>query len=126
MITLYHYSQADFTGYIKPSFFGSNNYTNESRRLSQVNRIYFYPDINSREYFFNGSRFLYISEVNENKIYDLKADILHCVGKFNTVTEFIYYITGRGFIGFKDFNGRQNVICLFKAVKVIDKITLTK
>jgi hypothetical protein len=126
MIKLYHYSNKDFKGYIKPSFFGLNNYTSASKELSGYKRIYFYADDKSREYFFNGSKFLYIAEIKQNKVYDLKIDVLNCIGNFDSISEFISYISSKGFKGFKDFNGKQDVICLFKAIKIIDKITLTR
>ena len=51
-IKLYHFSNADFSGYIKPDYFGSNNYSNASARLSNIKRSYFYLDKNKIEYFF--------------------------------------------------------------------------
>ena len=126
MIKLYHYSNSDFKGYIKPSFFGLNNYTSASKNLSEYKRIYFYADDKSKEYFFNGSKFLYIAEVRQNKVYDLKIDVLKCIGNFDSISEFISYISSKGFSGFKDFNGRQDVICLFKSVKINKRLTLTK
>jgi hypothetical protein len=125
-IKLYHYSNTDFKGYIKPKFFGLNNYTSVSKDLSGYKRIYFYADDKSKEYFFNGSKFLYIAEIKQNKVYDLKIDVLKCIGNFDSISEFISYIKSKGFSGFKDFNGRQDVICLFKAVKIKSRQTLTK
>lgn len=125
-IKLYHYSNKDFKGYIKPDFFGLNNYTSASKDLSGYKRIYFYVDDKSKEYFFNGSKFLYIAEIKQNKIYDLKIDVLKCIGYFDSISEFISYIKSKGFSGFKDFNGRQDVICLFKAVKIKQRKTLTR
>ncbi len=44
MIKLYHYSNNDFKGYIKPSFFGLNSYTNNSKKISGFKRIFFLFD----------------------------------------------------------------------------------
>jgi hypothetical protein len=126
MIKLYHYSQADFTGHIKPSFFGSNNYTNESRDISQVKRAFFYADDKSREYFFNGSRFVYIAEINEKKVYDIVKDVLGLENLcYNNLKDIYTEIKRRGYRGVKGNNG-FDCICLFYPVKAIDKITLTK
>jgi len=40
MIKLYHYSQEDFKGYVKPAFFGLNNYSKNSQRARAIPSVY--------------------------------------------------------------------------------------
>jgi hypothetical protein len=126
MITLYHYSNKDISGYIKPDFFGENSYTSASKNLSGYKRSYFYADDKSKEYFFNSSKFLYTAEIKQQKIYNLETDILKCLGNFNSISDFISYLMNKGYSGFKNFNGKQEVICIFKSVKIKNRKTIAK
>jgi hypothetical protein len=120
-IKLYHYSNKNFEGYIKTNFFGENSYTSFSRKLSNLNRSHFYLNSRSKEYFFNGSRFLYIAEIKENLLYNLEKDKLKCIGKFNCVSDFFSFLIKRGFKGYTEYNGRQIVAVLFKDIKIKSK-----
>ena len=121
MIKIYHYSNSDFKGYIDPGFFGANSYTRNSGRISGVKRVYFYLDKNNKEYYFNGCQFLYITEIDKNKLYDIGKDILKLAGR----NDILRAIKNKGYIGIIGNNG-FNCICLFKAVKIIKRLTLTK
>jgi len=74
MIKLYHYSNRDIKGYIDPSFFGENSYSQNSRRLSGVKRSFFYLNKKDREVYFYGSQFRYTAIINRKKLYDFKID----------------------------------------------------
>ena len=127
MIRLYHYSQADFRGYIDPLYFGANNYTNFSSKLSQVKRIYFYLEPIPFERQLEGCRYLYISEVSKNKIYDLIKDPLKLLNKYKTIDGFFRKIKSLGYIGLLGHTTYKfEVISLFKAVKIIKKVVLNE
>ena len=122
-IILYHYSNVDFKDKIKISFFGANTYTRHSRNLSIIKRSHFYLDRDKKEYFFNGVKFLYIVEINKNKLYNLNTDDLKCNSNFNDVTDFYKFLKKQGYSGIIGYNG-YNVVILFKNIKITNKIKL--
>jgi hypothetical protein len=122
-IKLKHYSNGDFKGYIKPDFFGLNSYTSNSARDSSIKRSFFYIG-KGREYYLNGARFLYIAEIEKSKIYDLIKDDKGFLNKY-TFNETLQRVKFLGYYGVSGNNGYA-VVCLFKAIKYIDKKTLTK
>jgi len=121
---IYHYSDKDFTGKIKPRFFGLNGYTKNSEKSSGIKRAYFYLDRAGREYYFSGARFLYIAKVSRARLYDLNKDILR-IADNKRVKDLFSYIKRLGYIGVIGNNGFK-AICLFKAVKINKRLTLTE
>ena len=80
----------------------------------------------SREYIFNGSRFVYIAKINEKNLYNIIKDPLHLEDFcYNNLKDIYKEVKKRGYRGIKGNNG-VDCIWLFYPVKVIDKITLTK
>lgn len=125
MIKLYHYSNKDFNGYISPSFFGENNFSNNSKRLSRIKRSYFYLDKNKKEVYFNNAKYLYITAINKIKLYNLNNDKKNIVKKLKNTQDIYQEIKKRGYSGLIGSNGLPCVV-LFKPIKIIKKITLTK
>jgi len=125
LIKLYHYSNKDFKGYIKPSFFGLNGYSKNSQRLSQIDRAYFYLNNKDKEYYFNGSRYLYIAEVSKNKLYDITQDKKGIVKNLKSSQDIFNQVKKKGYIGIIGSNGFKCVV-LFKAVKIKYRQTLTE
>jgi hypothetical protein len=124
-IKLYHYSNVDFKGYIKPDFFGNNSYTDNSKNLSNVKRSFFYTQLNNKEYFFNGARFLYIADIDKNKIYNITEDKLNLYSLNLSISEFLKKIKNKGYKGFFDNKGLK-IVCIFKPIKIKSKRILTK
>lgn len=127
-LKLYHYSNADFKGKIEPKYFGINSYTVNSARLCGFKRSYFYIEPSKKEVFFNGVKFLYIAEVNINKLYNLNIDKLKLWAN-NSNEANLYNIfkilRKKGYIGIIGNNGLK-IAGLFKAIKIKQKIPLTK
>ena len=121
-IKLYHYSNQDFKGYIKPDYFGQNNFTKNSARLSGINRSFFYTG-RGKEYFFEGVKFCYIAEIEEFKLYDIIKDEKKLIkftlekGLGNDIFSICKKLGYWGVVG----NNGYDVICLFKKIKYIDK-----
>lgn len=114
MIKLYHYSDIDFKGYIKPDFFGSNSYTGNSRRISEVKRAYFYLGPNRREYYLNGAKYLYIAKIkNFDKLYNIFSYKIKC--NYQDIYE---QAKKQGYKGIYD----KSQVILFEAVKIIKKV----
>ena len=122
-LILKHYSDVDFKGYIKVDFFGLNSYTSNSARDSGIKRSFFYIG-KGKEWYLNGARFLYITEIEKSKIYDLTKDSKGFLNKY-TFNETLQRVKFLGYYGVSGNNG-YDVVCLFKAIKYIDKKTLTK
>lgn len=99
MLKLYHYSNAEIKGYIKPSFFGSNYFTKNSKELSTLKRIYFYTNKNKREYFFNGSQYCYIAYISKNSLYDVYRDNLKLYSRYNDIDKILRLLKNKGFKG---------------------------
>jgi hypothetical protein len=125
MIKLYHYSNQDFKGYISPDFFGKNSYTDFSVKISSVNRSYFYMKKSGKEIYFNNCNFLYVAEIDKNKLFDIKRNSLF-ESFDNGGWDFekrLKKIKKLGYIGVIGDNGFK-VVCLFKKIKYIDKKTI--
>ena len=73
-IKLYHYSNNDIQGKIKPSLFGNNYYTNNDKKTSNIKRAFYYLDNSQIEYRFKNCKYRYITEIDKNYLYDLRQD----------------------------------------------------
>jgi len=122
---LYHYSNKNFNGYIKPSFFGLNSYSNNSERVSGVKRSYFYLKPGSKEYYFNGARFLYIAELKETRLYNLNKDILNIVKNLKNSQDIHTEVKKRGYRGLIGSNGYKCGV-LFYPIKIKDRKDLAR
>jgi hypothetical protein len=120
-IKLYHYSNTDIKGYLKPDYFGDNFYTGNSQRISNIKRLFFYTSTDRRESIFNSSKYLYTASINESKLYDLTTDKLNLAG--NIKGDIYAYFKGLGYTGLIGSIG-FTVICLFNKIKIDEKITL--
>jgi hypothetical protein len=74
MIRLYHYSDKDFKGYIEPGFLGNNTYTRNDKNISGLSRAFYYTEAGAVEYLLKGSKYLYITEVEPGRIYNITED----------------------------------------------------
>ncbi len=122
MIKLYHYSNKDFKGYIRPDYFGENNYSRNSEDISGVKRSYFYLDRESREFYFSGVKFRYIVKINKKRLYNLNKDKLGLAGR---VKDIFRAVKSRGYIGLIGSNGYSCGV-LFYPAKIKGKEILTK
>ena len=118
-IKIYHYSNQDFKGYIKPGYFGLNHYSRESVKESGLNRAFFYIG-KGKEDFLSGAKFLYIAEIESAKIYDFDRDIKDFKNSGKNFNEILLYVKKLGYFGISGNNGFR-VVCLFRDIKYIDK-----
>lgn len=121
MIKLYHYSNKDFKGYINPSYFGINNYTNNSAKISNVKRCYFYINKKEKEFFFYGTEFCYIAEIKEEVLYNLNEDSLNIVKNLKYDEDIHIELIRRGFKGLIGDNGFKCAV-LFYPVKIKERL----
>ena len=118
-IKLYHYTNADIKDKIKIKYFGLNTYTSNSQ--SKINRIYFYLNDNTREFFLQGVKYKYVIEIDKNKLYNLEADILNIKNKYSNIDNLFIDIKNRGYAGIIGNNG-YDICILFNNVKIKYKI----
>jgi hypothetical protein len=117
---LYHYSDIDINGELLPEFFGSNFFSNNSQRVSNCKRIFFYTQDKEKEHCFNGNKFLYICYIDNKKIYDIEADNQGIVKNLSRGEDIYLICKQKGFDGIKGNNG-LDVIALFYPITYIEK-----
>lgn len=124
-VKLYHYSDKDIQGKIKPAFFGDNTYTGNDKKASQVKRAFCYLGRHKIEYSLNYSKYLYITEINSDKLYYLDIDKARLKDRFKIkgvdfidITKLLKHIkkryTGAVYTG--------NIAIIFKDLKYNKKI----
>ena len=118
---IYHYSNKNFKGAIKPSFFGLNYYSKQSSRESSIDRSFFYIG-KGKESFFDGVKYKYTATIEAHKIYNLEKDIKNLKEKLS-FNDILKHVKKLGYIGLSGNNG-YNVVCLFYPVKYINKEVL--
>ena len=124
-ITLYHYSNLNFKGYIKPDFFGLNFYSGYSKKLSGIKRSYFYLNKYNQEYYFNGAKYCYIAGINRKKLYNLIDDKKNIVKNLKSGQDIYKEVKKIGYSGLIGSNGLSCIV-LFYPVKIKERNTLTK
>lgn len=124
MIKLYHFTNADISGKLKPCHFGENSYTNGGIKASSIKRLYFYTVNRAYESHLKDCRFCYIVEVENSKIYDLDIDINEYKIKEYTPSQIFFDILKRGYIGIKFNLGFYDIVNIFKPIKFIEKYNL--
>ena len=120
-IKLYHYSDKDFTGRINIKFFNDNSYTFNDYKSCKIKRAFYYTDNSIIEYNLQGAKFLYIIEVNKNKIYDLQIDKKQIKNRFNTIPELLTYLKNN-FSGAYYQIGGLKIVILFENIEFKSKI----
>lgn len=122
---LYHYSNKDINGKLKIDYFGNNHYSNNSKKESNLKRLYFYTNKKDKEIFFNGSNFLYIVKIDRKKLYNFEIDKQKIFEKsgFN-FDNAINTIKSLGFCGIIGNNGYK-IVCLFTDIDYNRKETLS-
>ena len=118
---LYHYSNKNIEKNISVDFFGNNSYTANDKKY-QVNRSFFYACKNIPEYHLTDCKYLYIAEIENEKIYDLKEDRENLKNKFLDITELLLYIKKK-YVGIL-YNIGFDVVCLFENIAIKEKIIL--
>lgn len=111
---IYHYSNAEIKDNISQEYFAINSYSNHSRNLSNVKRIYFYRKLVIPEIHLINCKYKYIAKINKNKLYNIDSNKI--------ISQDIYAeVKKQGYIGL--YNAEQ--VILFYSVKIFKKINLT-
>lgn len=114
-IKLYHYSNIPRLKKISPKYFGKNSYTDNSGKLSQVKRSYFYITAEA-EISLKACQYCYTATINKKSLYDIEADILSLKnGNFDGILRQVKALHYKGIIG--AVNKKFKVVCLFNNIK---------
>jgi len=117
-VKLYHYSNVNIPDKIRIKTFGRNSYTRNDVRVCNIKRAFYYTDKRKVEYILKYSKYLYIIEVNKNKLYNLDIDKNKLKTKFTDLYKLVNYIK-KHYIG-AVYN--QNVVSVFKDLQYNKKI----
>jgi hypothetical protein len=116
-IILYHYSNKDFTGYIRPAFFGDNAYTDKSVKVSEIKRSYYYIDRTNKEYYFDRAKYCYIVKVNQARLYNIDLDNQGIIKRLKIGQDLYREVKKNDYQGIITYKGIQQAV-LFKSVKI--------
>ena len=122
-LKLYHYSNADFKGYIKPDFFGLNNYTSNDKNITTIKRAFYYTRPEP-EHLLSSSKFLYITKIEPEVLYNISQDIRGYL-KSQSIGKALRRIK-RHFKGIIYNIGNIKIVNLFYDIKINKRLTLTR
>ncbi len=124
-VNLYHYSNRDIKGNIQVKYFGDNSYTKNDIKACNIKRAFYYIGKSKIEYTFNYSKYLYITKVNKNKLYNLDIDKKKLKEKFTTknldivdITKLLKHIKKR----YTGVIYNNNIACVFNDIPYTKKI----
>jgi hypothetical protein len=124
-LKLYHYSNKNFKGFIKPGYIGENTYTRNDSNISGLARAFYYTRPGAVEYLLKGSKYLYITEVKPGDIYDLTEDKRGYLIKSRGDIDKVLRIIKRNYKGVI-YSVGYKVVNLFSRAKIKQRKTLTK
>lgn len=126
MIKLYHYSNKNFKGYVSPNFLGLNTYTSNDKNISGLARAFYYTRPGTVEYLLRGSKYLYITEVEPSRIYDITKDKRGYLQRTGQDIDKTLRLIKRNYKGVIYSLGNYEVVNLFSRAKIKQRKTLTK
>ena len=118
MIKLYHYSNIDIKDYIKPDFYGSNFYTTNDKNITNVKRAFYYTKPEP-EHLLSNSKFLYIIDYPEFRLYDISQDLRGYL-RAKTISQALYKIK-QNYNGIRYNIGNLVIVNLFYDIKFTEK-----
>lgn len=118
---LYHFSNKDIKDKISVNFFGNNSYSFNDKKYN-VNRSFFYTSKNIPEYHLEGSKYCYIVNIDDDKIYNLIDDKENLKQKFTDITNLLLYIKSK-YLGVL-YNVGFDVVCLFDNINFLNQEVL--
>lgn len=113
---LYHFSDYNIKDKISVDYYGLNSYTNNDLKATNIKRTFFYLEAIPLEHRFNGCKYRYVIEVNNNKLYDLKQDKKGFIKKYKTITDILKAIK-KEYIGVI-YNSGIDIVNLFYDVTI--------
>ena len=114
---LYHPSTKKFD-IVKTKYFGENYYTKNDMIASDLCRTFWYLTPNIPEKRFQGHKYIYMIDINERKLYDLRKDPLKLLKKYYMAHDLLQYIS-KHYIGIIYKPSTWNLVAIFKDMKPI-------
>jgi len=123
---IYHYTDKNIKE-VKTCYFAKNNYTGNDKKISGVNRSFFYTEKSNIEHRFK-NKIKYYAKVKKTKIYNLNKDKNGYLNKFKNDYNIIdntsidktlkYIADNTNYIGIYYKTGGLNIISLFEDIAV--------
>jgi hypothetical protein len=126
MIKLYHYSNKYFKDYIEPGYIGENTYTRNDKNISLLARAFYYTEAGAVEYLLKGSKYLYITEVEPGRIYDITKDKRGYLQRGRGDIDKALRLIKRNYKGVIYSLGNYKIINLFTRAKIKQRKTLSE
>ncbi len=114
---LYHPSNKKFD-IVKTKYFGQNYYTRNDYRASDLQRTFWYLTPNIPEKRFQSHRYIYMIDIDEKKLYDLRKDPQKLLEKYHIAHDLLNYIS-KHYVGVIYKPSTWNLIAIFKDMKPI-------
>lgn len=115
---LYHYSDNKNIKKLKVNYFSKNNYTYNDKKVSDLNRIFFYTNIESIEYCFK-NKYCYTCDIPDKDIYNLQVDKLKLKQKYKyNIDTLLKNIKKRKYKGIYYIIGALHIVILFYDINV--------
>lgn len=112
---LYHPSNKKFD-IIKVKYFGKNWYTRNDYKVSGVKRTFWYLTPNIPEKRFQNCRYIYMIDINEQKLYDLRKDPKNLSEKYPNVNDLLIHLK-KYYLGAIYKPTTWNLIIIFEDMK---------
>ncbi len=120
IIKLYHYSNDNFD-IIKPCNFGKNNFTFNDVKACKVDRAFFYLNDEPIEYQFKNTKYVYITLIDKNYLYDLRTDKDDLKNLYKNDIEGLLLYCKRHYNGII-YDVGFTIACIFYDIKAIQVI----
>lgn len=113
---LYHYTDVKIKDKIKVKYFGSNIYTFNDYKISNIKRAFYFTGKTIPEYRFKNCRYRYIINIKRGKIYNLKRDKRGYKRRYKDIDKLLWAIK-RQYKGVL-YNVGYDIVCLFEDTKI--------
>lgn len=117
---LYHYSDKELK-IIEVKHFAKNSYSFNEKKASSIERSFFYLEQNPKEHYLENSKYCYIVDIANNKLYDLREDKENLKVKYQNNTEGLLEYLKENYLG-AIYNVGFDIAILFYDIQVIAKI----
>jgi len=117
---IYHPSNKNFN-IVKVKYFGENFYTQNDKKVSPINRTFWYTILPILEGRFKNVKYIYIAKVNKKEIYDISKDDFNFKFKFSNIHNLLLHLKTE-YLGIKYQIETYELVVLFKDIKPTGRI----
>lgn len=120
-IKLYHFSNSDFSDKIRVNNYGQNYWTQNDVNGTNVKRSFFYLEDKALEYRFRGAKYCYITQVQKERLYDLREDKRGYISLYgNNITKLLWKIK-QNYNGIIYRSGGIDIVNMFYDTTIVER-----